>query len=170
MPHPTCTAGLLWVNPNEIRAGGETINREYLPVNQSRNAFMQVSSIVQPLNTDPTVATYEVNFYICSGRAPGTRELLLARFAGVMTTAQQTIRSFDAFQQLPIAKRPFDPALDCFQLQATPWKPVNDNGQQWNVNIQVCNTTTGSTDCCAELTAKLDLVLAHVAHTYVNQP
>jgi hypothetical protein len=169
--HPACAAGTLWANPNVLQAGGPgPFTTFYLPVNTSRNPFLQVSLIVRPPAGQATASDFDVQLWSRSGRSPGVREVLLATMHGAITPERQTILSFNAFAMLPNAGRPFDPTQDSFELTFTQWKPVNDDGQLLSVSASLCNTTTGGADCCAETIALLQEILSSVSRVWPVVP
>lgn len=114
-------------------------------------------------------AGFIAELWVVSGPGPVyTDEIRLVQMAGAQPVGALVSGSMATSQILPHAGRPFDWTRDGFRSSQNAGYTASVSNQL-TMSFNACSSS-GVTDCCAELSAKLDQVLAYVAKPFFNQP
>jgi hypothetical protein len=115
-------------------------------------------------------AGFTSGIWLASGPGPTyTRENQLVLLNGTIASGTQVSGTLPATTVMPNAGRVWNYATDAIQV-AYSGLTANLTGTQFTLFNQVCSGSASVADCCAELNAKLDEVLAMVGKVYANQP
>lgn len=107
--------------------------------------------------------------WVVSGPGPTyTDEIRLVQLAGAQPVGALASGSMATSQVLPHAGRVFDWTRDGFRFSQNAAYTATA-GSPLTMSFNAC-ASSGVTDCCAELNAKLDQVLAAVTKTYTFPP
>lgn len=107
--------------------------------------------------------------WVVSGPGPTyTDEVRLVQLLGAQPVGALVSGSMPTSQVLPHAGRTFNWTTDGFRTSQNAQYTASA-GSQLTVSFNACSAVAVS-DCCAELNAKLDEVLAFVAKPFFNQP
>lgn len=114
-------------------------------------------------------AGFVAEVWVVSGPGPTyTDEVRLVQLLGAQPVGALASGSMATNQILPHAGRVFDWTRDGFRTSQNSQYTASA-GNQLTISFNACSATA-VTDCCAELNAKLDQVLAFVAKPFFNQP
>lgn len=169
MALPTCETGVGNGYGQTNVPQGEVVT-QFLPLQGPNESHTTFRGGVEFRDAITTGAGFNLALWLVSGPGPVyTDEVLITALSGVLTGPQQLVRSISATALMPVSGRPFNRTTDGFMVRANAQLGGSTTAPLgWGAEI--CNVDGAVSDCCAELNAKLDQVLAAVRQVYRNAP
>lgn len=156
-------AGISYQSPTPV-ALTDSVAPSQNPVGPSLHGEIEFTS------GGPLLSGFVARIWLQSGPGPTyTDEVVLVELAGAQAAGTIVTGNRPLTTNLPIAGRPFDWTRDHIRFEINAQYTAS-SGTPTTIRFTSCSAAGGLNDCCAELSAKLDEVLAAVSKRYFTQP
>lgn len=169
MALPSCETGVGNGYGQTNVPAGEVVNI-FLALQGPAQSFATFRGGVEFRDALTTGAGFNLALWLVSGPGPiYTDEVLISALSGALTGPAQLVRSISATAVMPVSGRVFNRTTDGFMVRGNA-QLGGSSSAPLGWGAEICNVEGSVTDCCAELNAKLDQVLAAVSRVYRNAP